>query len=98
MTERTRSIPNNVAKSPITTDTATYSTAVITSPLSSKAIVSAENAENVVKPPQNPVASNNRLVESIESGFVMDNPTNTPIIRHPITFTDSVPKGNPDED
>ncbi len=56
-------------------------------------IVSSENDENVVKPPQKPANISNCILVVIKSDFVLI-PNKYPIIKLPKIFTKKVPKGN----
>lgn len=57
----------------------------------SKLCFSKANEEYVVNPPQNPVARNK--VVFVERRLLLEeNPKITPIKRHPIMFTEKVPK------
>lgn len=50
-------------------------------------------AENVVNPPQNPVASSNRM-ECALSGFRDAKANTKPMMKHPNKFTKKVPHGH----
>ena len=70
-----------------------YVKAIPILPFCSKPILSNENAENVVKPPQMPVARNNlQLFNRPASLTLMAN--TRPIIKLPMIFTDKVAYGN----
>lgn len=61
-----------------------------------RVIVSNENAENVLNPPQNPASSRLRYVTEITClSWII--PKNTPIIKQARMFTVNVPAGNPEE-
>lgn len=89
-------IPIPVARSPTKIDKITYKIAVVNSPLSINEKVSAENAEKVVNPPQNPVESKNLDCSDKDSGRWIDSPTRNPMIKQPMIFTVNVPNGKPE--
>ena len=92
----TSKIPIPVAIKPTSIDKNTYIRAVVISPLSSNEKVSAEKAEKVVNPPQNPVESKNLDCSDKDSGRCMENPISSPISKQPIMLTVNVPNGNPE--
>jgi hypothetical protein len=62
------------------------------SSLEIKVTVSAENVENVVNPPKNPVAIARRAVSEKKRWFLVS-AINSPIINPPMIFAANVPRG-----
>ena len=56
----------------------------------SNSIVCIENADIVVKDPRNPITKKKQIDEDL----LAKKPATHPITKHPITFTESVPKVN----
>ena len=86
-------MPANTATIPNTTLSAIYKSQVAISPPRISITFSKAKAENVVKPPQNPVASNNL------SGWLNDDRSisakRIPINKHPTMLTRKFAQGKP---
>jgi hypothetical protein len=84
-----------VERIPITTERMIYIKAVIWLPFRIISRFSEANAENVVKPPQNPVAKSN-FSSFVSFVVLIVAPKTIPIKRHPSILTKKVPSGKID--
>lgn len=82
--------PAYAAKSPIVTLAIIFNPALLSDPLSSNCIDSRARVENVVYPPNIPIAMK-CLKWFISVDFVRDQPMNAPSKSEPVTFTRNVP-------